>query len=165
LGGDVERPLGEEHALAQHQIEALRIAVDLNLRDQVALHLADFLIAPRGRVVLEFTGLALEFTLLVAQSLLRLRTIGFGHHRAFFLQFIIACLQIVLHREQFAAAGRKLVLERLHRGLGLRCFLQKLLEIDHAHFYFRARRPGDHEPDQAQAQERNAAIESRHVDL
>src|ERR1700681_3573528 len=72
VGRDVEWTLGKEHTVAQHQIEALGIGVPLNLRDEVALHLADFLVTARRRVVLEFTGLARKFTLLVAQRLLRL---------------------------------------------------------------------------------------------
>src|ERR1700728_3728346 len=47
VGGYVERSLGEEHAVAEHQVEALCTRVGADFGDQVALHLADFLVLAR----------------------------------------------------------------------------------------------------------------------
>src|ERR1700733_8397140 len=47
VGGYVERPFGEKHAAAEHQVEALCTRVGADLGDQVALHLADFLVLAR----------------------------------------------------------------------------------------------------------------------
>ncbi len=144
---------------------ALSLCVALDLPDKVALHLADLLVAAGRGIVLEFSGFAGELTLLITERLLSLRTVGLGHHRALLLQFFVPGLQIVLHRQQFAPPRGEFVLERLHRGLGLRSFLEQLLKIDHAHFDFRVGGPRAQQAEQAQGQERNGSFESRHVAL
>ena len=114
---------------------------------------------------MELSGLAGKFALLIAKGFLRLGTVRFGHDRALLLQLLIPRLQVVLHGQQFTAPGCEFVLERLHGRFGLRRLLEQFLEIDDAHFDFRARLLRAQETAQAQGQERNAAIESRHVDL
>src|SRR5688572_8657300 len=130
LRRDVDAIGREQHALAQHQLEAVRAGVGLHFLQQRALHLADFLVAAQVEVFLQLLEATVDVELEVAHFALGADAVGLGHHGRFFLQLVGLLLQRLLLRRDVALARHELGLEGRLRRLRLWRLLEQPAEVD-----------------------------------
>src|SRR5687768_8828680 len=124
LRRDVDALGREQHALAQHELVAVRAGVGLHFLQQSALHLADFLVAAQVEVFLQLLEAAVDVEFEVAHLALGADAVGFGHHGRFLLQLVGLFLQRLLLRRDVALARHELGLEGRLRRLRLRRLLE-----------------------------------------